>query len=125
MIPEIVSRYLQLIGILRWAVELGRIDTFTEMAAMSQYLASPWLGHLEGLYNIFEYLKKHDMYRLLFGLFIPKFDESLFSSGMTAWKDFYGYIEEELPPGMPEPLGKSVYTTCFVDSNHYGNVFYL
>ena len=29
---------------------------------------------------------------------------------------------EDLPPGMPEPLGKSVHTTCFVDADHAGNV---
>ena len=39
--PELASWYLQLIGILRWAVELGRIDIFTETAIMSQYPESP------------------------------------------------------------------------------------
>ena len=32
--PEHVSRYQQLIGILRWAVELGRIDIQVEVAMM-------------------------------------------------------------------------------------------
>ena len=35
--PEIISRYLQLIGICRWAVELGRIDIFLEVSLLSQY----------------------------------------------------------------------------------------
>ena len=34
--PEHVSRYQQLIGILRWAVELGRIDIHIEVTLMSQ-----------------------------------------------------------------------------------------
>ena len=38
---ELMSRYLRLIGILRWAVELGQIDIFCEVAIMLQYSASP------------------------------------------------------------------------------------
>ena len=49
-------------------------------------------------------------------------DECAFASGKTDWKDFYGDIKDELPPGMPEPLGKSAHSTCFVDANHAGNV---
>ena len=62
-----ISRYLQLIGICRWAVELGRIDIFLEVSLLSQYQASPRLGHLEVLYNVFAYLRKHpDMGRLTY-----------------------------------------------------------
>ena len=35
---------------------------------------------------------------------------------------FYGEIEEELPPGMLEPLGKSSRTVCFVHDNHVSNI---
>ena len=62
-----ISRYLQLIGICRWAVELGLIDIFLEVYLLSQYQACPRLGHLEVLYNLFAYLKKHpDMGRLAY-----------------------------------------------------------
>ena len=37
------SRYSQLIGVLRWAVELGRIDMDTEVSLLSQHLALPAL----------------------------------------------------------------------------------
>ena len=33
---DMISRYLQLIGILRWAVEISRIDVFTEVTIMSE-----------------------------------------------------------------------------------------
>ena len=49
-------------------------------------------------------------------------DESVFASGTTDCKDLYGYIKKELPPGIPEPLGKNAHTTFFVDYNHAGNV---
>ena len=47
--PELESRYLQLIGIFRWAVEIGQVDIFLEVSLLSQYQASPRLGHLEVL----------------------------------------------------------------------------
>ena len=34
LIPELASRYLQLIGILCWALEIGRIYIFAEVAVM-------------------------------------------------------------------------------------------
>ena len=41
LIPDLVSCYVQLIEILRWAVELGSIEIFKEVALKSHYLASP------------------------------------------------------------------------------------
>ena len=55
---------------------------------------------------MFEYLRKHEMTRIVFDPFHPKVDESVFASGTTDWKVFNGDIEEKLPPGMPEPLVK-------------------
>ena len=37
----LASRYMQLIGILRWAVEIGRINIFLETLLLSQYQANP------------------------------------------------------------------------------------
>ena len=88
--PEIASHYLKLIGILRWAVELGRIEIFTEVVVMSKYSASPRLRHIEALYHMFEYPRKHDMCRVVFDLFKGNIDDSAFASGTTDWKEFMG-----------------------------------
>ena len=37
----LASRFMQLIGILRWAVEIGRIDIYLETSLLSQYQANP------------------------------------------------------------------------------------
>ena len=55
--PELISRYQQLIGILRWSIELGRIDIITEVSCLSQHLCAPREGHLHALYKIFRYLQ--------------------------------------------------------------------
>ena len=42
------ANYCQsVVGMLRWIVELGRIDVITEVSMMSSYMAAPRVGHLE------------------------------------------------------------------------------
>ena len=51
------AAYFQsLIGILRWIVELGRIDIACEVSMMASTMTLPQKGHLEALYRIFAYL---------------------------------------------------------------------
>jgi len=116
------SRYQQLIGLLRWAVELGQIDILHEMAIMSQYLALPREGHLEKVYSIFSYLGKHECSCIVFDDNDPVFQPGTFID--CDWLDVYDMSEmnEELPPDMPEPQGRPVTITMFVDANHAGNV---
>ena len=49
---ELATRYQQMIGILRWAVELGRIDIITEVTLLSSFNTSPREGHLEAAYQV-------------------------------------------------------------------------
>jgi hypothetical protein len=57
---RLASRYQQLIGVLRWMCEIGRLDILHEVSIMSQYLAMPREGQLEIVYGIFSYLAKHE-----------------------------------------------------------------
>ena len=57
--------YQSLIGILLWAVELGRIDINVHTAMMSSFIAQPCVGHFEQVLRIFAYLKCHDRLTLL------------------------------------------------------------
>jgi hypothetical protein len=117
---EMVSRYLNLIGVLRWACELGRVDILFEVSVMSSYCAMPRIGHLHQLYRIFAYLKQHENSRIVFDSRIIDVDESKFKE--YDWTDFYGDIQEQLPPNMPEPLGNPVKISCFCDADHASNV---
>jgi hypothetical protein len=47
-------------------------------------------------------------------------DESAFNNGAD-WKEFYGEVQEELPPKMPKPWGQRVTISAFIDANHAGN----
>ena len=117
------SRYRQMIGILRWVVELGRVDIHHEVALMSQYLASPWEAHMEAVYHIFAFLKTHPRLNIILDPWPIPLDENAFANvELSAWRDFYGDMAKELPPKMPAPLGNTLDITCFVDSDHAGNV---
>lgn len=57
--PTRANYFQGLIGVLRWIVELGRIDIAVSVSMLSRYLANPREGHLEEAFHIFAYLKKH------------------------------------------------------------------
>ena len=54
---DLTAVYMNMIGVLRWIVELGRIDIQLEVSLLSQYLVQPRKGHLSQACNIFRYLK--------------------------------------------------------------------
>ena len=62
---ELCTVFQNLIDILRWTCELGRIDILHEVSLLSQYLAAHRYGHLVQAANIFTYLKHHDRSWLL------------------------------------------------------------
>jgi hypothetical protein len=83
---------------------------------------NPQFGHLEAAHHIFAYLKKHpNMGKLAYDSKQPDIDERIFHHNVD-WKEFYGDLEEELPPNMPERWGHLVTISAFVDANHAGNV---
>jgi hypothetical protein len=92
-----------------------------EVSLLSQYQVNPRVGHLEALYHVFAYMKSHlDIGRVAFDPKTPVVDKSAFNNGAD-WKEFYGEVQEELPPKMPKPRGQRVTISAFVDANHAGN----
>eukprot|EP00804_Cyclotella_cryptica_P002919 CCRYP_013283-RA/>CCRYP_013283-RA protein AED:0.32 eAED:0.32 QI:0/-1/0/1/-1/1/1/0/188 len=104
--PSLSSYYQSQIGILRWMVELGRIDMMTEVSMLASHLAMPREGHLEAIFHIYAYLKQKYNSRLAFYPTYPSIDMSDFKE--CDWKQFYGDVKEAIPPNAPEPRGKDV-----------------
>ena len=52
---------------------------------------------------------------------MPETNEDAFNHNAN-WKEFYGDVVEEDPPGMPTPLGNPVRIKTFLDSDHAGNL---
>jgi hypothetical protein len=120
--PELDYRrlnyYQGLIGVLRWICELGRLDILVAVSLMSRYLVSAREGHLEQLFHIFAYLKQYGNSTLVFDDTEPQYDARRFQ--IADWTEYYGEEKELSPPDAPEPRGKHVTTTCFVDADHAG-----
>jgi hypothetical protein len=120
--PELGSKQLNyfqgLIGILRWACEIGRIDILMPVSLLSRYLVSARQGHLEQVFHIFAYLKHHPRSTMVFDDTIPVFRGERFVN--CDWSEFYPDAREAIPEIMPEPRGREVVMTCFVDADHAG-----
>ena len=94
--------YQSLIGILRWIVELGRVDVCLEVPIMSSQFALPREGHLEQVLHIFAYLKKYHNTELVYDLSDPVVDENDFerrdwaSSELAMWKGKKSFLPKSL-----------------------------
>ena len=80
--------YQELVGVLRWAIEFGRIDIAMEVSMLSSHLASPREGDLQQVYHIFGFLKAKPKRTLVFDPQHPDIDEKRFLK--RDWHDFKG-----------------------------------
>lgn len=119
--------FQNLIGVLRWIVEMGRIDIAYELSCLSQYLAAPRLGHLHQALHVFKYLDIHQENCISFDptkleLPEPLTKEECPKYKASVMKEFYPDAEEDIPYNAPEPRGKPVQMNVFVDADHAGNI---
>ena len=111
-----VQAYQVLIGELRWAVEIGRVESFLEVVLLSSHLALPQSVHLQAEYQIFGYLKQVPKRKLYFdpvSLSISKYWFQNFE-----WEDFYRDAKEAIPDDMPQSRGKLMSMHCFEYVDH-------
>lgn len=112
-----VCLYQSYIGIIRWAVELGRIDICHTAGVLASYMSCPRKGHMLAVLRVFAYLKKHNSSKLVFDACHRDYDDIEWTS--HDWKRFYPDIHGELlPPNMPPPRGKAVQLSFFCDAAH-------
>ena len=111
-------------------VELGRIDIYTETSMMSSHLELLQRGHLESLFHIFYYLKKHHNSDILFDTTDPDVYMADFQS--EDWGlSIYGDVKEEITPivlfaesgtgNMPDPRGQGFTMIVYVDCDIGGD----
>ena len=113
---EGVKFYQEMIGILRWAVEIGRFEILLEVSLFLSHLYLPRIGHLHAVYHIFGYLNQVPKRKLYFDPVSPLISEDIFHK--FDWEEFYRDYKEEITDDMPKPRGKIMTTHCFVDANH-------
>jgi hypothetical protein len=116
---KVANYYMELIGILWWIVELGRMDIMIDVSLLSSYTMQPRMGHLDEVFHIFGYLKRNKRATIVFDASHVAWNEASFEK--HDWTDFYKGAEEKLPPNAPPPRGQPVQINCFVDADHAGN----
>ena len=113
-----IKKYQSLIGSLQWAVSLGRMDITTAVMSMSSFRSAPRVGHLERVKRICGYLSK--MKHATIRMRVHEPDYSDIPETSYDWcNTVYGAVHEAIPEDAPEPLGKFVILTTFVDANLY------
>jgi hypothetical protein len=113
--------YQSQIGILRWCVELGRIEIITDVSMLSTQLCLPRDGHLEDVFHVCAYLVLHHIARVVFDPTYPAVDMGTFIK--TDWKYMYGDVKDTVPSDAPVPRGREVDFHLFVGSDHAGEQF--
>jgi hypothetical protein len=98
--------YQSLIGILRWAIELGCIDIHIDVSLLSSYLAQPSIGHLKQALHIFNYLKHHMSSHIVFDPNCVTWEQAGFEGYDRT--EFYHDAIESIPPNAPLPCGHPV-----------------
>ena len=119
MNAEGLQVYQELIGILRWVVEIGRVDILLEVPLLSFQLALPHVGHVYAVYRVFGYLKQAPKRKLYFDPREPMISEDRFQN--FNWEYLYPDACKPIPLDMPKTRGKSMSTHYFVDTNHAGD----
>ena len=112
--------YQSLIGILRWMVEMGRIDITWKVSMMSSFVAMTCEGHLQQLLHLFAYLKYHHNARIAFDPSYPAIDSEQWTR--REWRSLYGEeLKEEILPNAPEPPEMEFILRTYVDADHAGD----
>ena len=109
--------YQSYIGIIRWAIELGRIDLALSGGVMARFAAAPRQGHFDEVLRIMAYCKKHLDSKVVFDPVKKIFDNIDWAE--SDWQQFYPDINGEvLPYNRPKERGNAIQINLFCDAAH-------
>ena len=99
--PDAVSYYLTVSDILRWMIELGRIDITNKVPLLPSSVAFPREGHLEAAIHVMAYVGQRYNSRLVHDPWYPEIDHSIIKE--CDWSEFNRDAMEGIPMNAPEP----------------------
>ena len=112
---DLITKFMCMIGHLQCAVTLGRYDILAHAMSMSSFRLAPIVGHIERMKRICGYLSWTKHYALRLRSEEPNYRN--LPELEYDWTRIYGNVFEEIHKDAPEPLGKSVTTTTFLDAH--------
>jgi hypothetical protein len=105
-----------MVGALQSVVTIGRLDMTTAVMTMTGFRIAPRVGHLDRLKQIYGYMSKMHHAYIMICTDMP--DYSNLPELSHNWsRSAYGEMTELAPLDAPEPLGKHVTLTHYVDAN--------
>ena len=110
-----IRLYQSLIGMLQWAVTLGRYDIQQAVMTMSRYRDMTRTEYFKKVKGMFSYLSNFQDTFIVFER--DQYDHSKHVYVDHEWKYVYGEVKEEVPKDCPEPRGYPVVTTSYCDDN--------
>ena len=118
--------FMMIVGMMRWLIELGRIDILLETSQLPSYLSSPRIGHLMQALHVFHYLLKHDsswmpMEHTPLDIEYTGPQDASLEIRRKVMRRIYHDEREEIPENVPDIRGKEVQLNIYVDSDHAGN----
>lgn len=96
---EEIQFFQSQISILRWMIELGRLDICINVALLSSYLTTRRQGHMEPIYCTYGYLKAHMKSTMVFDDSYINWNDSEFP--FYDWREFYQDAIEHIPENAP------------------------
>ena len=116
--PEDVAKYHSMIGALQWLVSLGRFDVLSATVTLSRFRAEPREGHLARAKHVYGYIRSQPDGAIRVRTGLPDYSELPYKDHDWDYS-VYGSVEETIPSDAPEPLGKEVILSTYVDANLY------
>jgi hypothetical protein len=111
--------YQQLLGIALWIALCGRYDICYAMNVLSAFSAAPKRKHLERVYHLIGYLRKHPERWIMIDSSEPgcvEGEEQYPEAKQREMHEIYPDVVEEIDPRAPKPKGKEIKTACFFDA---------
>ena len=115
---EDTQKYQSMVGSMQGAISIGRIEITTAIMMLSSFRSKPRIGHLERAKRIYGYLAK--MKDAVIRIRTNEPDYSDLPNVHYDWTySVYGSGKEIIPDDIPEPLGRFVTLTHYLDANLY------
>ena len=120
---EDVPHFQSLVGVLRWIVELGRVDICLEASMVAICVSFPCGGHLEMIYRTFDHLKRHHNEEMGFDPSKPSVNNNDIERNGWRCSEFNSAIkkESELHPTTPTTRAMGFNIVSKMDADHAGD----
>ena len=118
LVDDDVTKYQSMVGAAQWLITLARFDIATAIMTLSSYRVAPREGHLNRMKRVYGYVRHHPNALIRVRTDVPDYSDMEFPE--YDWEyTVYGNVEEQIPHDAPEPLGKEVVTSTYLDANLY------